>query len=126
MRAWIGAALALASCKTAPTPPPESAVERFPEAKPPANAALEVSQGHLLFVENCIRCHRINGQGGDKGPEPAHPRNVTEVWNDAQLLMLIRNPRDVGLKTMPTFIHLSPSELSAIIAYLKVMKSSEP
>jgi hypothetical protein len=50
---------------------------KFPLVVPKEKSAMA---GFLIFKDRCIRCHSINLQGGDLGPELNIPMNVTEYW----------------------------------------------
>jgi cytochrome c2 len=80
-------------------------------------------RGFVLFKSECIRCHSINLQGGDLGPELNAPKNVTEYWKPDVLRAFIHNTADFRFKSkMPSFEKLKSSQLDDLIAYLKYMK----
>jgi mono/diheme cytochrome c family protein len=68
-----------------------------PALAPPEGAQDEARRGAGVYVESCISCHRVRGQGGERGPDlttvasriapqkfaellPSHPG-----WNDRRL-----------------------------------------
>jgi mono/diheme cytochrome c family protein len=83
--------------------------------------------GQVLFVVQCLPCHRLNGAGAsDVGPDLNVPQNPTEYLTPQGLHDLIRDPRAVRAwpaMTMPAFPpdHLSEREIGLLIAYLKHM-----
>ncbi len=82
-----------------------------------------VMQGFLTFKNQCIRCHSINLQGGDVGPELNTPKNVTEYWDRATLKEFIKNPGAFRAKDkMPPFPQLSSSAIDQILEYFTYMK----
>ena len=43
--------------------------DRFPHMAPPASAPAAVQHGFAAFRIHCSRCHTVNGEGGQVGPE---------------------------------------------------------
>ena len=81
------------------------------------------SAGFQLFRQECVKCHSLNLQGGDIGPELNVPRNITEYRDEAFLKSFIRNASAYRAKSkMQSFAHLSDAQIGQIIAYLKVMR----
>lgn len=78
--------------------------------------------GFLLFKNECIRCHSINLQGGDIGPELNAPKNVTEYWRSEVLENFIRNAPSFRYKSkMPAFENLSSKQIDELLSYLRYM-----
>ena len=81
-------------------------------------------RGFALFKGQCLRCHSINRQGGDLGPELNIPKNVTEYWPPSTIRAFIQNPERFRLKSkMPSFDKFTPKELDELMAYLTAMKA---
>ena len=81
-------------------------------------------KGFVMFKNDCIRCHSINLQGGDVGPELNAPQNVTEYWRPEVLRDFIRDAPGFRFKSkMPSFSHLKSEQLDHLIAYLTHMKT---
>lgn len=79
--------------------------------------------GFDLFRKECLRCHSLNLEGGDVGPELNVPRNITEYRESKLLRAFIRDASAFRARSkMPPFTHLSAAQLEQIIAYLKVMR----
>ena len=98
--------------------------DRFPRLSPPKDASDKAKRGFLAFRENCMSCHTINGEGGNKAPELNYPMSVTEYLSDAWLRKWLMDPRSVRYNTtMPAFTsHPNPDALVAdVLAYLKTM-----
>jgi len=98
--------------------------DRFPKLSPPENASEQAKKGFIAFRENCMACHTINGEGGDKAPELNYPMNVTEYLSDAWIRKWMMDPRSVRYNaTMPAFAsHPKPDLLAdEVLAYLKAM-----
>jgi mono/diheme cytochrome c family protein len=80
-------------------------------------------KGFMLFKAECIRCHSVNLQGGDVGPELNVPKNITEYWKDDVLKSFIQKPSGFRLKSkMPDFANLSAEAIGDIVSYLSYMK----
>lgn len=91
----------------------------------PAKAAADSAErkGFNLFKAECIRCHSLNLQGGDLGPELNVPKNITEYWDQGVLKEFIRDNSQFRLKSkMPPFKQLSDEQLNDLLAYLRYMK----
>jgi mono/diheme cytochrome c family protein len=98
--------------------------DRFPGLSPPKDAPEEVKKGFLAFRENCMACHTINGEGGNKAPELNYPTSVTEYLSDGWIRKWVMDPRSVRFNaTMPGFAsHPHPDVLvEEVLAYLKMM-----
>jgi len=108
---------------------------RFAEKYPllyPSGAATDSMErkGFLVFKSECIRCHSINLQGGEVGPELNAPQNVTEYWRPEVLQAFIKNAPSFRFKSkMPPFTQLSDAQVASVIAYFRYMaqhKISKP
>lgn len=98
--------------------------DRFPRLSPPKNASEQAKKGFIAFRENCMACHTVNGEGGNKAPELNYPMNVTEYLSDEWLRKWLMDPRSVRYNaTMPAFAsHPNPDILvEDVLAYLKTM-----
>jgi len=98
--------------------------DRFPRLSPPKDASEKAKKGFLAFRENCMACHTINGEGGNKAPELNYPMSVTEYLSDAWIREWVMDPRSVRYNaTMPAFAsHPDPDALvDDVLAYLKTM-----
>jgi mono/diheme cytochrome c family protein len=106
-----------------------SPAARWPQlAVDPALPANDpVRAGQILFVTQCVVCHKLNGAGSaDVGPDLNRPMNPTRYLAPAALHALIRNPasvRDWPGRQMQGFApdQMSDREIDLIIAYLAHM-----
>jgi mono/diheme cytochrome c family protein len=97
--------------------------QKYPQVIPhnAASGSAEM-KGFALFKAECIRCHSVNLQGGDLGPELNVPQNITEYWKPDVLKSYIQNVAAFRAKSkMPAFTRLTDDELNQILAYLKSM-----
>lgn len=110
-KAWQLASLELATFK-----------KKFPFAAPPEKASAQAKAGFLQFQTYCIKCHKVNGSGGDVGPELAKPINVTTYFKEEYLRKFIEDPESVrkGAKMPKIFGQTSGDKeaIDAIISYL--------
>jgi mono/diheme cytochrome c family protein len=89
-------------------------------------------RGELVFVANCLPCHRLNGGGaGEMGPDLGTPMNATEYLSDEGLRAIVRNPRAVRSwpqQQMPGFAAeaVPDSDLDALVAYLRQAAHDAP
>jgi len=87
------------------------------------NKNSSVMKGFLVFKNQCVRCHSVNLQGGELGPELNAPQNIAEYWAKDTLKRFIRDASSFRYKTkMPPFPHLRDQELDAVLDYLEFMK----
>ena len=83
-------------------------------------------QGFELFKAHCMRCHSINLQGGDLGPELNVPKNVTEYWSDQDLRAFIKEASSFHARSkMPPFTHFSAEQIDQLIRYLGKMRTQK-
>lgn len=80
-------------------------------------------QGYIAFRNNCIKCHSINKIGGTVGPEFNIPKNITEYWDDKQIISFAKAPTSYRYNShMPAITNVSDKDFENIILYLKYMK----
>jgi len=70
----------------------------------------------LVEKYECRKCHVVGGQGALYAPNL--DKSITYLTDDA-LTMWLANPRSMRPNTPMPNLHLSDSEIQAIIAYLK-------
>lgn len=101
--------------------------DRFGRVMPQTPVSAEVSHGFALFKQHCLRCHAMNQQGGQVGPELNIPKNVTEYWQASQLPLFIRQVSAFRLNSkMPDFDHLlTTQDSAALVAYLQQMRQQK-
>lgn len=94
----------------------------FPRVVPTGTAPdSPARRGFAIFREHCIRCHAINQQGGQIGPELNIPQNILTYRPEDQVRAYIQNPQTFRYSKMPAFEQLAAGELDDLIAYLRAM-----
>lgn len=92
----------------------------FPTGAAKDNA---VFSGFQTFKNACIRCHSMNLQGGELGPELNVPKNITEYWSEKVLQQFIQNPLNFRARSkMPPFPDMQGEKWEQLLAYFKWMR----
>lgn len=85
----------------------------------PATALAEMP-GEKLFNRKCTMCHKVNGRGGEIGPELS---KVASRLSAAQLQAKVMYPKKSAPSTsMPSFATLPATEMDALLSYLKTLR----
>lgn len=83
-------------------------------------AALAEMPGEKLFNRKCTMCHKVNGRGGEIGPELS---KVASRLSAAQLQAKVMYPKKSAPSTsMPSFATLPATEMDALLSYLKTLR----
>lgn len=81
----------------------------------------EYTTGKAVFEGECVKCHKLNGQGGTKGPD------LTQIFDkkdEDTIRTSIMDPRSIkGDGIMPP-AKISEQELALVVEYLKKRGSS--
>jgi mono/diheme cytochrome c family protein len=67
--------------------------KRFPTLIPVKNSSENVIKGYHAYKKYCLKCHQVNGVGGEQGPELSE---VVKVRNKNWIKKYITNPRLVN------------------------------
>lgn len=87
----------------------------------PSNRSLR--KGFNLFRTHCMKCHSINNVGGTMAPEFNIPKNITEYWNEEDIIQFAKNPKAYRNNThMPGLPMIENPDFKEIVSYLKYMK----
>lgn len=87
----------------------------------------EVSRGFNIFRKHCLKCHSINLEGGELGPEFNIPKNITEYRSKKYLKKFILDSNSYRLKSpMPLFKDiLTNLQIDEVISYISWMRRSK-
>jgi mono/diheme cytochrome c family protein len=107
----------------------DSPAKRWPAlgVDPALPAGDPIRAGQVLFVTQCLVCHKLNGAGSaDVGPDLNKPENPTQYFQESALKRYIRDPaslRHWSKMEMKGFSQdqLSDHEIDLIVAYLHHM-----
>lgn len=81
----------------------------------------EYTTGEAVFKGECVRCHKMNGLGGTKGPELTR---IFEKKDEQYIRTYVMDPRSIkGDGIMPP-AKISEHELSLVVEYLKQQTAS--
>lgn len=94
--------------------------DNFARAKP--SGLVPAKRGFELFKKTCSPCHAVNGAGGRVGVDLNIPMNVTEYWKNPVLRRLLYDPLLVRANAKMPALHLPPSDVDDVIAYLQDMQ----
>jgi ubiquinol-cytochrome c reductase cytochrome c subunit len=90
-----------------------------PEIPELSAVAGDVSEGQLLFIDNCAACHGATGNGGAVGPDALAPSLY--VATDVQ----IAEAAVTGPGEMPKFT-FETQELNNIVAFIEDLRTERP
>jgi mono/diheme cytochrome c family protein len=103
--------------------------DRFPRMTPPPGASDQVLAGFAAFRVHCSKCHELNGEGGDIGPELNHAAAPATTRDPEWLRNWIEDPsRILPNARMPALNPALPDRartVDAILAYLRAMAAAE-
>ena len=103
----------------------EDATGRYARMAPPDDAGPSAVRGFAVFRRYCARCHAMNGEGGEVGPELNYPASVSEYLDPSWLRRWIDAPLSVRRGTpmpgLPQGIPARQEALDDVIAYLNAM-----
>lgn len=97
-----------------------SFAEKFPKIIPPPNSSDRVRYGFSLFQQYCLSCHKINGEGGDKGGELNSPVSVFAKRSQKDLHAWIDKPGP-GMPAFTNNVKDRDAAIDAVISYLGAM-----
>ena len=104
--------------------------DRFKAMTPSREAPAQVQAGFAAFRIHCIHCHKINGVGGQIGPELNGGVRPAALRESAWLRQWISTPDSTKPNTrMPALNPALPNRdetMDALIAYLQFMAVSSP
>jgi cytochrome c2 len=104
-------------------------LDRFPRLAPGPNVSPAAQRGFLAWRMHCQKCHMLNGEGGEIGPELNRPMNVTEYWQPKPLRQWVLDPTSVRVPNrMPPLNPGLPNREAVVedlIAYLTSMKDQK-
>jgi cytochrome c oxidase cbb3-type subunit 3 len=87
-----------------------------------AQAKPDSAAGAQTFSRNCAGCHGADGRGGERAPNIATNRLVSDK-STADLEAVVRN--GVAGKGMPPFAYLEAKGVSDVVAYLRVLQGKD-
>jgi mono/diheme cytochrome c family protein len=104
--------------------------DRFPKLAPPTGASEPVRAGFAAYRVHCSKCHMLNGEGGNVGPELNAPARPLADRDSAWLRAWIAEPESIRPDTRmePLNAKLPDRErvVEEIIAYLHAMVGAKP
>ena len=110
----------LVVCVTLPLASQAGAPQAPESPQPPVGTtAGAVSQGAVLFRQECVFCHGVSARGGMRGPDL-----TTGAWShggsDEELAATISD--GVPGTAMAAHAHLKPEEIGQFVAYLRTLQ----
>jgi mono/diheme cytochrome c family protein len=74
------------------------------------------TSGKSVYQGECVQCHKLNGEGGDKGPD------LTKIFvekNEQYIRAYTADPRSLKPDSVMPPAKLSDPELNLLVEYLK-------
>lgn len=103
--------------------------DRFPNLAPPDKSSSQVKAGFVHFRSQCLSCHTINGEGGQKGIELNYPMSVAEYMKESVLIDWMKDPRKVRYNATMPQVNIGYANRDEMIrdiaAYLKAMAKNK-
>lgn len=103
--------------------------DRFKKLVPKGKMSEAAKRGFVSYRVHCLQCHRINGEGGNKGIELNYPASVTEYFKEPWIKKFITDPRTVRAGSpMPPFDTRYPNYkgiIDDIVEYLKAVAKNK-
>lgn len=85
-----------------------------------------LAEGFYLYRDYCMKCHSVNKVGGTVGPELNIPKNITEYWQEKDILLFVKNPGAYRYNSrMSAVTNIKDSDLKEIISYLKYLRDNK-
>lgn len=101
--------------------------DQYPELYPDGVAeGTGVYRGFETFRARCLRCHALNRQGGQIGPDLNAPRNVLSYRSAEMVKELILRPSAYRYTKMPDHADLGEAQLDELVEYLWFMRGRSP
>lgn len=99
-----------------------SFAKKFPRMLPSGvRENSKVARGFSVFREQCVKCHSVNLQGGEIGPELNIPKSITEYRSTRFLRQWLHDPEQFRARARMPSPNLTPKEIDEVIAYLRHM-----
>jgi hypothetical protein len=100
--------------------------EKFPKMMPPTSDAVVMS-GFKNFQKHCMSCHKVNGEGGSKGPDLNLPTNIFTRLDVKTVRAKIDNPQSLNAQSTMPALNRSLKDRNKVIdditIYLQAMKT---
>lgn len=81
----------------------------------------EYTSGEAVFKGECIKCHKLNGTGGDKGPDLS---TLFSKRTDDYVRTYILDPRSLKPDSVMPPAEISEKELDMVIRHLRENSSA--
>lgn len=77
-------------------------------------------KGEQIFNQKCAMCHKVNGKGGNIGPDLS---KISARLKERDIISQLENPKKKNpSSSMPSFKAMSKSDLKELLGYLKALK----
>lgn len=80
----------------------------------------EVYAGLKVYKRYCLKCHSINGFGGEMGPELNYPKNILDYWQASQMYAFVKSPQSFRYDhKMPPVQKITEEEMKDLLGYFR-------
>jgi mono/diheme cytochrome c family protein len=106
-------------------PNAQAQTKKQPGKSTPASASASIQRGKVVYAQNCLSCHQVDGGGVQNMNAPLIKTSYV-LGNSQQLIsILLKGMQGVEIdgetytNVMPQFTHLSDKQIADVLTYVR-------